>query len=84
MLGMGTLPLIAVPHPLAGNDQALVNAKGSAISDEVVDALTGSQEAIRARYESKFLALTERRLEGGAVCIDEVCRIDPVFADSGE
>ena len=34
VLGMGGLPLLPIPHPLAGNDGALVRAKAEAIADE--------------------------------------------------
>ena len=77
VLGQRALPLIPIPHPLAGNDSELVGAKAHAIADEVASALTDPVEAICARYENRFLSLTERRLDGGAVCVDEVCAIDP-------
>ncbi len=74
---MGSLPLIALPHPLAGNDAPLVAAKAVALANEVLDALTGSTSSLVARYANRFVTLTERRLAGGAVCIDSVCAIDP-------
>lgn len=76
VLGQRGLPLVPIPHPLAGNDRELVSAKAGAIADEVASALTDPVATIRARYEGKFLNLTERRLDGGAVCVDEVCAID--------
>lgn len=83
VLGMGALPLLAIPHPLAGNDDALVQAKARAISAEVLLALTDSATALAARHSNRFLALTERRLDGGAVCIDEACVVDPGLARGG-
>ena len=80
MLGLGTLPLIPIPHPLAGNERALVRAKALAIVDEVLEALTASAETLHARHAGRFLALTEKRLAGGAVCVDEVCAYDPTLA----
>lgn len=77
---MGDLPLIALPHPLAGNDAALVAAKAAGLADEVITALTGSAASLRKRYADRFVTLTERRLDGGAVCIDAVCAIDPAFS----
>lgn len=77
VLGQGALPLVAIPHPLAGNESGLVRAKAQAIAGEVASALTDPVDTIAARYEGRFLTLTERRLEGGAVCVDEVCAFDP-------
>jgi hypothetical protein len=74
---MGSLPLIALPHPLAGNDAALVAAKAAAVADEVIVALTSPAASLAARYADRFVTLTERRLEGGAVCIDTACAVDP-------
>jgi hypothetical protein len=76
---MGSLPLIAVPHPLAGNSTELVSAKARAISAEIVGALTEPAAAVAARYARRFLSLTERRLERGAVCLDDACTIDPAI-----
>ena len=80
VLGMGALPLLAIPHPLAGNDGALVQAKARAIADEVLQALTDSPATLAARHSGRFLALTERRMAGGAVCIDEACVYDRALA----
>ena len=82
VLGMGSLPLVPIPHPLAGNESELVGAKARAIVSDVISALTDSVEALSTRYEGQFLSLTDRRLEGGAVCIDEVCVIDPTVVDN--
>ncbi len=80
VLGMVGLPLVPIPHPLAGNERKLVGAKAQAIAEEVASALTDPVESIGARYEERFLSLTERRLDGGAVCVDEICAIDPAIA----
>lgn len=79
VLGIGALPLIALPHPLAGNDRALVAAKAAALAPEVIAALTDSATTLAARYTDRFVTLTQRRLEGGAVCIDAVCAVDPAI-----
>lgn len=76
VLGIDTLPLIAIPHPLAGNADDLVLAKAAAIATEIELALTASERLLIERYKSKFLHLTERRLERGAICVDEACAID--------
>lgn len=77
VLGMADLPLIAIPHPLAGNAGDLVVAKAAAIGAEVADALTLPVGTLSARYAGRFLALEERRLSGGAVCVDAACAVDP-------
>lgn len=77
VLGLGGLPLLPIPHPLAGNDRALVRAKAEAIAAEVLSALTDAPAALAMRHGGRFLALTERRMEGGAVCTDEACVYDP-------
>lgn len=74
---MGGLPLIAIPHPLADNESNLVNAKAKGIAAEIHEALTTNANDLAQRYAAQFLHLAERRLEGGAVCIDEVCAVDP-------
>ena len=78
VLGIGALPLIGVPHPLADNARTLVTAKARGIVEEIECALTATSEALQARYINKFLHLAERRLERGAICVDEVCALDPV------
>lgn len=80
VLGIGALPLIALPHPLAGNDAALVAAKAAALASEVIAALTEPAATLSARYANRFVSLSDRRLEAGAVCVDAVCAIDPVIA----
>ena len=80
VLGLGGLPLLAIPHPLAGNDSALVRAKAEAIADEVLSALTDDAATLAARHGTRFLALTEKRLDGGAVCTDDACVYDPGLA----
>lgn len=77
VLGIGALPLIALPHPLAGNDAALVADKAAALADEVIAALTESTATLTSHYAERFVTLTERRLAGGAVCLDSVCVADP-------
>ncbi|MEM7167937.1 MAG: hypothetical protein AAF581_20965 [Planctomycetota bacterium] len=76
VLGLAGLPLVPIPHPLADTSADLVAAKAAGIVDDVVAALTGDAEAIRAEHAGRFVRLTQRRLEGGAVCVDDVCAID--------
>ena len=79
VLGMAGLPLIAIPHPLAGNHEPLVASKAAGVGDEIHRALTADAGELAAVYRGRFTTLTERRLEGGAVCIDDQCAIDPVL-----
>ncbi|MDG2114730.1 MAG: hypothetical protein P8N02_19240 [Actinomycetota bacterium] len=76
VLGLAGMPLVPIPHPLADNLDDLVAAKAAGIVDDVVAALTGDTDAVRAEHAQRFVRLTQRRLEGGAVCIDDVCAID--------
>ena len=80
VLGLPALPLIPIPHPLAGTDTALVVAKAAGIATAVVDALTSDPATLAAREGARFRTLTERRLAGGAVCVDAVCALDPAVA----
>ncbi len=82
VLGLGNLPLIGIPHPLAGNGEVLVRAKARAIADETMAALTAMPAVLTARYAARYLGLTEKRLDGGAVCVDDVCAIDPALAEA--
>jgi len=76
VLGLAGMPLVPIPHPLADNKPDLVAAKASGIVDDVIAALIGDAEAIGAQHAQRFVRLTQRRLEGGAVCVDDVCAID--------
>ncbi len=78
--GYGGLPLCAIPHPLAGNAADLVAAKADAVAAAVTEALTTPAATLAARHAERFLALAERRLAGGAVCVDSVCAVDPALA----
>lgn len=77
VLGLPALPLVAIPHPLAGNPAALVEAKALAIAGEIASALTEPVAWLEARYAGRFVTLTEKRLAGGAVCVEDVCALDP-------
>lgn len=82
VLGLGGLALCAIPHPLAGNLDHLVAAKAAAVADEVAHALTAPAEQVAERHRPRFLRLTQRRLEGGALCIDDACAIDPAYLNT--
>lgn len=74
MLGYPGLPLVAIPHPLAGNLDDLVTAKARGIVDDIVHVLTSDATLLAARQRTLFTRLTQRRMEGGAVCTDDVSR----------
>lgn len=80
MLGLPALPLVPIPHPLAGNEPELVQAKAAAVVDELLFALCAPAAALEARHAARFRVLTEKRLAGGAVCVDEVCALDSALA----
>ena len=67
------MPLIVVPHPLAGNLADLVDRKVEGVVDEIFDVLTRAAEELEPRYAGRFLKPTERRLSVEAVCNDAVC-----------
>lgn len=76
VLGTPGLPIVAIPHPLADNEADLVAAKGAAIVDEALAALTDDATVVSDRYRDTFTRLTQRRLEAGRLCLDEVCAVD--------
>jgi hypothetical protein len=76
VLGAPGLPLVPIPHPLADNGPGLVDAKAAAIVDEVIEALTGEAAAVADAHRNRFVRLTQRRLEGGELCLDDACAID--------
>jgi hypothetical protein len=83
VLGAPGLPLVAVPHPVADNHPELVEAKAAAIAAEVGDALRGDAIAVADAHRHRFVRLTQRRLEGGVQCLDDVCAVDLALADRG-
>ena len=67
---------MASPHPLAGNQPELVKVKAGFIASVVKRALTSPAATVAAEHQDQFSRLTQRRLEGGAICLDEVCVTD--------
>lgn len=80
VLGAAGLPLVPIPHPLADNKPDLVEAKASAIVDEVLAAITGDAAAVADAHRDRFRRLTQRRLEAGELCLDDACAIDLAMA----
>ena len=74
--GPGGLPLIAIPHPLADNGPSLVEAKASIIVGEIELALLSDAAEVSDRLRHRFGRLTERRLDRGALCLDDACALD--------
>lgn len=79
VMGYGGLPLIPIPHPLAGNEADLVRSKAAAVAEEVLATLTTPPQQVADAHRDRFVRLTQRRLEGGAVCVDDACAIDPAL-----
>jgi len=53
--GYGGLPIVEMDHPLAAPERVALHPKSDAIVPEVVHALTGDPERLRAEYaEKKF------------------------------
>jgi hypothetical protein len=53
MLGMGTLPIATIPHPLADNDIETVMHKATAVAGEVAHILTASAERLSEEYRER-------------------------------
>ncbi len=83
VLGVPGLPLVAIPHPLADNHGDLVDAKAKAIAAEVEHALTAPAAEVAARHRDRFVRLTQRRLEAGALCLEDACAIDLAMLGEG-
>ena len=83
MLGVPGLALIPIPHPLADNHDELVDAKAKAVVDEVEHALTAPADEVAERHRDRFVRLTQRRLDQGALCLDDACAIDLALLGGG-
>lgn len=83
VLGVPGLALVPIPHPLADNHDELVEAKAKAIADEVEHALTAPADEVAERHRDRFVRLTQRRLEAGALCLDDACAIDLALLGEG-
>lgn len=77
------MPLIPIPHPLADNGPELVVAKAAAIVDDIEAALIGDAAEVAAAHRDRFQRLTQRRLEDGALCLDDACAVDLALPPSG-
>ena len=55
-------------------------AKGAAIVEEVLAALTDDAATVAANHRQRFQRLTQRRLDAGALCLDDACAIDIALA----
>ena len=52
---MGSVPIVVIPHPLAGNKPDEVQRKAEAIADEVIAILTQPAEKLAQEYRGRFL-----------------------------
>lgn len=57
---MPTLPIVVIPHPLAGIESARVEQRADGILEEVVHVLTSERDALAEEYKGKYLQ--EKRL----------------------
>lgn len=74
--GSPGLPLVVIPHPIAGNFADLVRRKAEGVADEVFRILTEFREELASRYEGRFTKPAERRLSTESVCSDALCAVD--------
>ena len=58
-IGHACLPIVVVPHPVGGPDQALVIKRGEDIAKECVRVLTTPAETLAREFESKQFPLPE-------------------------
>lgn len=68
---------------MADNLAPLVAAKAEAIVAEVVANLVGDADTVAKANQDRFVRLTQRRLEGGALCLDDACAIDLAMTSGG-
>jgi len=61
-LGMGGIPIVVIPHPLAGNKPDEVKKKAAAIADEVIAILTQPAEKLAQEYRERFLKPAEKQI----------------------
>lgn len=61
-LGMGSVPIAVIPHPLAGNKPDEVQKKAEAIAEEVIAILTQPADKLAQEYRERFLKPVEKRV----------------------
>lgn len=61
-LGMAGIPIVVIPHPLAGNRPDEVERKAAAIADEVVAILTRPAEKLVEEYRGRFRKPAGKRI----------------------
>jgi len=52
---MGGVPIVVIPHPLAGNKPDEVAQKAAAVVEEVLAILTQPADKLAQEYRGKFL-----------------------------
>jgi predicted dienelactone hydrolase len=58
-LGMADLPLVVLPHPLSSRAEEVIRRFAAETLDEVEYALSGSVEALAARYHQRVTPFAE-------------------------
>lgn len=59
-LGMSTLPIAVIPHPLAGLPPEEVERRADVVLEEVIHVLTHDRQRLAEEYKGKYLQ--EKRL----------------------
>ncbi len=60
---MGSVPIVVIPHPLAGNKPDLVQEKAAAVVDEILAILTQPAEKLAEEYRGRFLKPADKRIK---------------------
>jgi len=67
-LGMPTLPIITVPHPMGDIKEELVRERARNVISEIVSALTTDREVLADEYEGKYLGVNEELQDEELYC----------------
>ena len=60
---MGGVPIVVIPHPLAGNKPDAVQEKALAIVDEILAILTQPAEKLAEEYRGRFLKPAVKKIK---------------------
>ena len=60
---MGSVPIVVIPHPLAGNKPDAVQEKAVAIVDEILAILAQPAEKLAEEYRGRFLKPSVKKIK---------------------
>ncbi len=60
---MGSVPIVVIPHPLAGNKPDVVQEKAAAVVDEILAILIQPAEKLAEEYRGRFLKPADKRIK---------------------